>query len=375
MTNTHFSAQAVFDRSGGLVDWDAGFADEFASVREDLAVGVTLDELVRLAALPSEAKPGPVGHPHAERTYRNGNILVAVQYVALRNGHRLRLARAVSSDFELRRSAAATMEAVSRVKRAADREVRAAKDHAESANRAKDEFLASMSHEIRTPLNAIIGFADIMRQKMFGPIESQRYCGYVEDIHKSGQHLLHLIDDILDVTRLESSQVLIEREPIDLRATVVNLVDLLAPGAQRKGLRLDVEWQPGAPETISSDATRLRQVLINLVGNAIKFSDAGAVRIRVRCHETDPHGVRIEVVDQGIGIPPDAQKRIFQKFTQADPTISSRFGGMGLGLAISKALVEKLGGTIGLESAPGAGSTFWIELTAQHLPTAEKMKA
>ena len=233
---------------------------------------------------------------------------------------------------------------------------------AEAASRAKSEFLANMSHEIRTPMTAILGYADVLARQVADPDDLQ--C--VETIRRNGDHLIGLINDILDLSKIEAGRVEVERhrfEPDRLVAEVCSLMDVRA---REKGLRLEVEAPGPLPETVESDPTRLRQVLVNLVGNAIKFTESGEVRVVVRLEEDDPAAprLRFEVADTGIGIAPEQADRLFRPFTQGDSSMTRLYGGSGLGLVICRRLVELLGGEISVESAPGRGSRFAFTVAA-----------
>lgn len=240
------------------------------------------------------------------------------------------------------------------------RELEVALRAAEAAAKAKSQFLACISHELRTPLNAVIG----MTQLLMGTPLSEDQSELVRMSHVGGRTLMTLVDDVLDFSKLEAGKLELDVSDVELLCMVEDCAKLAAVGAHEKGLEIAVRVEPGLPSFVRADAGRLRQVLMNLLNNAVKFTSAGEIVLGVRGAGGSPpaSSIRFEIRDTGIGILPEVQPRLFAAFTQADASTTRRYGGTGLGLAISRWLVELMGGKIGLESFPGKGSTFWFEI-------------
>ena len=259
-------------------------------------------------------------------------------------------------------------------RKVAEEAIRAAHDRAIEAAEVKSQFLATMSHEIRTPINAVVGMSELLLQTQLSE-EAREYATTVRD---SAESLLAIVNDILDFSKIEAGRMQLDSAPFSPVVAVENATDILAAAARKKGLSLTTYVGPDVPSHVSGDADRLRQVLLNLIGNAVKFTAEGSVTVRAVVDRTEGDAVelRFSVSDTGPGIAQDAAEQLFEPFRQADQSTRRRFGGTGLGLSISRRLVELMGGAIGFDSSPGRGSTFWFTVPyTRVLDAAERQRS
>lgn len=242
-----------------------------------------------------------------------------------------------------------------------------AKDAAEAANRAKSVFLSTMSHELRTPLNGVMGMTNLALRRASDPVQID----YLNKCQSASNHLLEIINDILDISRIEADHLKLEEGDFVLEDVIREAINMVEDRVHAKGLTLVTEISPALPKRLCGDAMRLKQIVLNFIGNAIKFSDHGQLTVRAHATEGDSLSrlLRIEVSDQGIGLTAEQQSLLFQTFTQADGSLSRKYGGTGLGLSISKRLAQLMGGDVGVISKLGHGSTFWSTMRLREAPS------
>jgi len=369
-------AFVLFDRNGRLILWNQAFEDAFAFERSVVRRGAAKDELNRIAALAIKAEHAPADGRAGLRevelhdgrwlqlserfTSEGGSVVTAADITAIKREEAERR-RAVE---DLSRTVA-ELEASQQMLSQLARKYEIAMTRAEAANQAKSEFLANMSHELRTPLNAINGFSEIMAAELFGPI-GDKYKGYAGDILKSGQHLLSLINDILDMAKIEAGKMTLHYEAVSLRSVCEDAVRLMRGKAQEAGLTLSIE--PGDLPDIEADQRGVKQIMLNLISNAVKFTpNGGSVTLSLTPFQ-GPAGenrVRVACADTGIGIAPEDLARLARPFEQVEGQHSKTTQGTGLGLALTKSLIEMHGGQLTIESEPGFGTVASFDLPVQ----------
>lgn len=345
---------SVFDRDGRLIAWNTRFA---SLLKFPGPLGkVTLYEIMLLQAMRGDF--GPVADPECEareRLHAFYRVVPTVFERATANGSVLQICRRAMPD-----GAVVTLYSDITAHKRAEAEMERARLQAELANRAKSDFLANMSHELRTPLNAIIGFSEAIGHGLLGPITDPRQLEYIKDIHASGLLLLSIINDVLDMSKIEAGMLQLAHEAVRVRRLVDEAIRIVRDRAQARKLEVAAEL-PDGDLLLIGDERALKQVLLNLLSNAIKFSHEGG-RIEIGAHEAPDGAVVIEVTDYGIGMSPDETVRALQPFSQASSVTARTYGGTGLGLPIAKGLIEAHRGTLTINSSPDRGTSVRLVL-------------
>ena len=364
---TALDAIIVMDSQGQIVEWNPHAVEMFGWQPEEV-LGKLVSEVI---VPPSFRKMHEEGLVRFLATGKENVLNRRIEIVAIRRDGSefpIELALTSVSDGENEKFCGFIRDVTER--RLAEEAMQEAKEAAEAANRSKSAFLANMSHEIRTPLNGILGFTDLLIRDEKATAEERR--DFLETIQGSGKHLLGLINDILDLSKIEAGQYDVEILACQPHQIIAEVVSFLRVPAQEKGIELNCRWEGLAPATIQTDAGRFKQVLTNLVGNAVKFTKEGRVDIVARLEDVghNPQLV-VNIVDTGIGIAQDKLDEIFNPFSQADDTVTRRFGGTGLGLTICRQIAEALGGSVLVDSVPGEGSVFTLRIPTGSLEEVE----
>jgi two-component system cell cycle sensor histidine kinase PleC len=344
---------SVFNRQGRLLAFNSRFV-ELLELPADLLTNGSLYKILEFQTSRGDFGPNGSGIEVQQRLERMFQNLPTVQERITRAGRTLQIRRREMPD-----GIVSLYSDVTDAKLIEQQMVQA-RDHAEQANRAKGEFLANMSHELRTPLNAIVGFAEVVSCELFGPLGEEKYLEYVKDIHASGLHLLAVINEILDMAKIEAGKLDLLIQPFRISAVVAEAVNMLKEQANRRNIALLVSSPEDEIETIG-DERAIKQAIINLLSNAIKFShDNGKVEVRVS--RDTAHGLMLEVEDHGIGMSDEALKRAMRPFEQAGSSTTRVYGGTGLGLPIANGLVGAHGGSLAIESCEGEGTRVRVLL-------------
>ena len=348
---------SVFDSRGWLIAWNSRFC-ELLELPRDLTPGVPLRDILTLQAVRGDFGAGDPSAEVAKRVKRFYRDVPTTKERTTPRGRILQICRRAMPDGAV----VSVYSDVTELK-ASERRLIQARSQAEAANRAKSEFLANMSHELRTPLNAIIGFSEIIAHELFGPLGNEKYLDYMKDIHQSSLHLLSIINDVLDMSKIEAGKLELSREPLNVRSLIGEVIRMVRERAESRGIRL-VTTLADENLKIWADERAMKQIFLNLLSNAIKFSrEGGEVCIRIAANR--PNLAIVEFEDHGIGMNEEELERALQPFGQAKPSTTRNYGGTGLGLPITKGLIEAHGGKLAIESRAGQGTIARIAVPTE----------
>jgi signal transduction histidine kinase len=351
---------SVFDNRGRLVAWNSRFC-ELLELPPDLTVGAPLRDILMLQAVRGDFGRDDPSVEVAKRLEWFYRDVPTTKERITPQGRIVQISRRAMPDGSI----VSVYSDITDLK-ASERKLIQARSQAEMANHAKSEFLANMSHELRTPLNAIIGFSEIIAHELFGPLGNEKYLDYMKDIHQSSLHLLSIINDVLDMSKIEAGKLELSKEPLNLRHLIGEVIRMMRERADSRGVELVTKLSDDEVE-IWADERAMKQVFLNLLSNAIKFSqDGGEVCIRVVSDE--PGLAVVEFEDHGIGMNEEELERALQPFGQAKPSTTRNYGGTGLGLPITKGLIEAHGGKLAIESRAGQGTTARISMPTERKP-------
>ena len=345
---------SVFDRSGRLIAWNSRFL-ELLDLPRDLTHGAPLRGILMFQAMRGDfgqVNPKENVSERLDLFYRELPKELERHAAA---GRILQIRRRAMSDGNI-----VTIYSDITDSKASEQKMEQAREQAEFANRAKSEFLANISHELRTPLNAIIGFSEVIRDEILGPLRDRTYHEYVRDIHSSGMHLLSIINDVLDMSKIEAGKVELASEPVIAQLVVDDAVRMVSEAARSQDLQIAVKM-PAYDIVLSGDDRAIKQIVLNVLSNAVKFSNRGG-KVEVRAALEEGGTLLVEIKDDGIGMTPEELERAMQPFGQAKAGITRTHGGTGLGLPITKGLVEAHGGALLIDSSPGLGTLVSIRL-------------
>ena len=348
---------SVFDSRGRLIAWNSRFC-ELLDLPADLTVGAPLRDILMLQAVRGDFGDGEPEAEVAKRLelfYRN---VPTVKERVTPGGRTLQIFRRAMPN-------GAVVSVYSDITdlKASERKLIQARSQAEMANRSKSDFLANMSHELRTPLNAIIGFSEIISKELFGPIVNEKYLEYIRDIHNSSLHLLSIINDVLDMSKIEAGKLELSKEALNIQSVISDVIRMMHERAQSRGIELITRLLDEEVD-VWADERAMKQIFLNLLSNAIKFSKAGG-RVYVRVGADQPNLAVVEFEDYGIGMNEEEQERALQPFGQAKPATTRNYGGTGLGLPITKGLVEAHGGKLAIKSRAGSGTIVRVVLPTE----------